>query len=266
MPPEVYIALINEAHKHGMMVHFHATALDDQKAVVKAGVDVLVHTIANQRIDDELVSILKDKKPYWAPVMGLGDTAELCQADNVFVEQVLPDSVIDDVKAGRTWLRSPPCSAPLSAQFAQREENLKYNFPRYLAAGARLVLSTDTGLTAKHSFGFGDHHEIGMYARYGLSPADIIVAATSRPAEVLGARDTGVLAKGKRADFIVLNANPLDDIRNTRAIDSVYSYGAKLDRDALQRKFKRAVVDRDAYRAKAVKDYVPHPPSSFKAE
>jgi imidazolonepropionase-like amidohydrolase len=266
MPPEVYTALINEAHKHGMMVHAHATAFDDQKAVVKAGVDVLVHTIANQRIDDEFVAILKDKKPYWAPVMGLGDTAELCQPSNAFVEQVLPDSVIADVKAGRTWLRSPPCSAPLSAQFAQREDNLKYNFPRYIAAGARLVLSTDTGLTAKHSFGFGDHHEIGMYARYGLSPADIIVAATSRPAEVLRIRDTGTLAKDKRADFIVLNANPLDDIRNTRAIDSVYLYGAKLDRDALQAKFKSAVVDRDAYQAKTVKDYVPHPPSSFKAE
>src|SRR5271166_221178 len=212
MPPEVYTALIDEAHKHGMTVHAHATALDDQKGVVKVGVDVLVHTIANQRIDDEFMAILKEKKPYWAPVMGLGDTAELCEPGNVFVEQVLPDSVIADVRAGRTWLRSPPCSAPLSAQFAQREENLKYNFPRYIEAGARLVLSTDTGLTAKHSFGFGDHHEIGMYARYGLSPADIVVAATSRPTEVLGIQDTGTIAKGKRADFIVLNANPLENI------------------------------------------------------
>jgi len=266
LPPEVYIALIQEAHKHGMIVHAHATALDDQKAVVKAGVDVLVHTIANRRIDDEFMAILEDKKPYWAPVMGLGDTAELCQPGNAFVEQVLPDSVIADVRAGRTWLRSPPCSAPLSAQFAQREENLKYNFPRYIAAGARLVLSTDTGLTAKHSFGFGDHHEIGMYARFGLSPADIIVAATSRPAEVLRMRDTGTLAKNMRADFIVLNANPLEDIRNTRAIDSVYLDGEKLDRDALQAKFKTAAVDRDAYRAKTTKDYVAHPPSSFKGE
>jgi imidazolonepropionase-like amidohydrolase len=266
MPPEVYTALINEAHKHGMTVHAHATALDDQKGVVKAGVDVLVHTIANQRLDDEFLAILKDKKPYWAPVMGLGDTAELCQDPNPFVEQVLPASVIADVRAGRTWLRSAPCSASISPQFAQREENLKYNFGRYIASGARLVLSTDTGLTAKHSFGFGDHHEIGMYARYGLSPADIIVAATSRPAEVLGIEDSGMLAKDKRADFIVLNANPLENIRNTREIDSVYLNGAKLDRVALQAKFKRAVVDRDAYQAKVKQDYVEHPPSSFKAE
>ena len=266
MPPEVYIALIAEAHKHGMKVHAHATALDDQKGVVRAGVDVLVHTIANQHIDAEFEAILQDKKPYWAPVMGLGDTAELCEPNNTFVEQVLPDSVIADVRAGRTWLPSGPCSPTPSPQFLRREENLKYNFPRYIAAGARLALSTDTGLTAKHSFGFGDHHEIGMYVHYGLSPADAIIAATSRPTEVLGINDTGALAKGKRADFIVLNGNPLENIRNTREIDNVYLAGAKLDRDSLRAKFKQAVVDRDAYQAKTKKDYVQHPPSSFKAE
>ncbi len=266
MPPEVYTALIEEAHKHGLTVHAHATVLEDQKAVVKAGVDVLVHTIANQRIDDEFMAILKEKKPYWAPVMGLGDTAELCESNNVFVEQALPDSVIADVRAGRTWLRSTPCSAAPSAQFAQREENLKYNFPRYIASGARIVLSTDSGLSAKHSFGFGDHHEIATYSRLGLSAADIVVAATSRPTEVLRIKDTGTLAKNKRADFIVLNANPLDNIRNLREIDSVYLFGQKLDRAALQAKFKRAVVDRDAFQAKTKQDYVPHPPSSIKAE
>jgi len=73
--------------------------------------------------------------------------------------------------------------------------------------------------------------------------------------------DTGVLTKGKRADFIVLNANPLENIRNTREIDDVYLYGAKLDREALRAKFKQAVVDRDATQAKAKKDYVPHPSS-----
>ncbi len=264
MPPEVYSALIQEAHKHGIIVHAHATNLEDQKAVVKAGVDVLVHTVANQKIDDEFMAILKEKKPYWTPVMGLGDTAELCEPNNLFVEQVLPDSVIADVTAGKTWLRSNPCSAAPDAQFAQREENLKYNFPKYIESGARLVLGSDAGISAKYSYGFAEHHEIGMYARLGLSPAEVIVAATSRPTEVLQIKYTGTLAKGKRADFVVLNANPLEDIRNTREIDSVYLYGAKLDRAELQAKFKQAVVDRDAYQAKTKKDYVKHPPSSRK--
>jgi imidazolonepropionase-like amidohydrolase len=73
----------------------------------------------------------------------------------------------------------------------------------------------------------------------GLSPADAIVAATSRPAEALGLTDVGMLAPGKAADFLVLNANPLENIRNTRQIDSVYLRGAKLDREALLAKWKK---------------------------
>ena len=259
MPPEVYTALIDEAHKHGMIVHAHATNLEDQKGVVRAGVDVLVHTLMAEKVDDEFIAILKAHKPYWTPVMGLGDRSELCDGDNGFIEQVLPASVIADIKAGKTWLPSPPCSAPASAQFLRREENLRYNFPKYIAAGARIVLGTDAGVSAKYSYGFAEHHEIGMYVRLGLTPAEAIIASTSRPTEVLRIKDTGVLAKGKRADFIVLNANPLENIRNTREIDSVYLGGVRLDRQALQAKFQQAVVDRDAMKAKVQKDYVPHP-------
>lgn len=241
MPPEVYTALIDEAHKHGMIVHAHATNLQDQKGVVRAGVDVLVHTVANEKIDDELVTLIQEKKPYWAPVMGLGDVSELCEGDNPFIAQVLPDSVIADIRAGKTWLPSNPCSAPANTQ---REENWNYNFGRMTAAGARVVLSTDAGVSAKYSFGFAEHHEIGMYAKFGMTPAQVIVASTSRPAELLRIKDTGTLAKGKRADFIVLSANPLEDIRNTRKIDSVYLNGVKLDREALQAKFKKASAPR----------------------
>jgi len=264
MPPDVYTALIAEAHKHGMIVHAHATNLQDQKGVLRAGVDVLVHTLVAEKIDNEFVSILREKRPYWVPVMGLGDRSELCDGDTPFIEQVLPDSVINDIRAGKTWLPSTPCSAPANAQFAQREENLKYNFPKYIAAGARIVLGSDAGVSAKYSYGFAEHHEIRMYVRLGLSPSEAIMASTSRPTEVLRIDETGTLATGKRADFIVLNANPLEDIRNTRQIDSVYLNGTKLDRQALQAKFKQAVVDRDATQAKVRTEYVAHPPSSRK--
>ena len=98
------------------------------------------------------------------------------------------------------------------------------------------MLGSDAGVSAKYSYGFAEHHEIGMYVRLGLTPAEAIVASTSRPTEVLRIGDTGTLARGKRADFIVLNANPLENIRNTRQIDSVYLYGARLDPEALQAK------------------------------
>jgi imidazolonepropionase-like amidohydrolase len=81
---------------------------------------------------------------------------------------------------------------------------------------------------------------MGRYVELGLTPAQAIVASTSRPAEALGLKDVGVLAEGKVADFLVLNANPLDDIKNTRQISAVYLGGVKLDRDAMLAKWKQA--------------------------
>jgi imidazolonepropionase-like amidohydrolase len=238
LQPDVYGAIIDEAHKHGILVHAHATNMADQKAVVKAGVDVVVHTIMAEKLDDEYVALLKEKKPYWAPVMGLGDRPELCD-DGAFVEQDLPAQTIADIREGRNALNIPGCNAPPNPNAARREENLKYNFMKMIESGARIVLSTDAGVLPKYSFGSAEHHEMGMYARLGLPPQQIIVAATSRPAEVLRIKDTGTIAAGKRADFVVLNANPLETIRNTRAIDSVFLRGLKIDRESLLAGWKR---------------------------
>ena len=85
---------------------------------------------------------------------------------------------------------------------------------------------------------------MGMYVRLGLSPAEVLTAATSRAAEVMRLNDTGTLAAGKRADFIVLGANPLEDIRNTRSIESVYLSGAAIDRDQIAARWKASYATR----------------------
>jgi imidazolonepropionase-like amidohydrolase len=123
---------------------------------------------------------------------------------------------------------------------ALREERLKRNFMKMIDSGARLILGTDAGIRPGTAFGSSDHHEIAHWVQMGLTPAQAIIAATSRPAEALGLNDVGTLGEGKRADFIVLDANPLDDIRNTRQIASVYLRGALLDRNALIAKWKKA--------------------------
>ena len=238
MTPEVYTAIIDEAHKHGMKVHAHATTLADQKAVVRAGIDVLVHTVGSEKLDDEYLAILREKKPYWTTVIGLGDRTEVCDND-AFVDQTLPAKVVATIRATVEARPLAPSCGPRSPNAAAREETLAYNFSKMIASGARLVLGTDAGIHAGYTFGSADHHEIARWVQFGLPPSEAIVAATQRPAEVIGIGDLGTLAVGKSADFIVLNANPLDNIRNTRQIASVYLRGVRLDRDALLAKWKK---------------------------
>lgn len=230
MPPEVYNAIIDEAHRLGMLVQAHAIQMMDQKAVVRAGADVLVHTVQNEPLDDELMALLREKKPYWTTVIGLGDRSEACNGDP-FVDQSYPPHVLEEIRQ-----KDCPPPAPTSAN---RERILFNNLPKYVASGARLVLGTDAGIDARHAFGWADHHEMSRWVQSGISPAEAIVAATSRPAALIGIPDLGTLAVGKSADFLVLTANPLEDIRYTRRIDQVYIKGAALDRAAMVREFQR---------------------------
>jgi imidazolonepropionase-like amidohydrolase len=215
LTPELYGAIIDEAHKHGLRVTAHIFTLEDAKGLLRAGIDAFAHGIRDRDIDDEALALFRAHP-------------------NVVVAPNLPDR---GVATDLSWLRGSVPAEDLrklqeaatdrpeaQAAFAIQARNLaKLN-----AAGVRIALGTD-GNTP-----WGPHAEMADMVAAGMSPAQVIVAATRNSADLLKLADAGTLEAGRSADFIVLDANPLDDITNTRRISSVYLRGVLVDRANLR--------------------------------
>jgi imidazolonepropionase-like amidohydrolase len=211
LTPEIYGAIIDEAHKRGLRVTAHIFDLEDAKGLIRAGIDALAHGVRDRDIDEELVAMFK-------------------QRPNLILTPNLPDR---GVKVDLSWLRSglpPEEFAKLEAANTDRPKAREFygiqarNLAKLNAAGVRITLGTDGNRP------WGPHEEMLDMVLAGMTPMQVIVAATRNSAEFLRLADAGTLQAGKSADFIVLDANPLDDITNTRRISSVILRGAAVDR------------------------------------
>ena len=211
LTPEIYGAIINEAHKRGLRVTAHIFELEDAKGLIRAGVDVFAHGIRDKDVDDELVVMFK-------------------QRPNLVLTPNLPDR---GVKMDLSWLRASLAADEFAKLEAANTDRPKVqdlfgiqarNLAKLNAAGVRITLGTDGNRP------WGPHDEMLDMVSAGMRPMQVIVAATRNSAELLRLADAGTLEAGKSADFIVLDANPLDDITNTRRISAVVLRGAAVDR------------------------------------
>lgn len=211
MPPDIYATLIDEAHRDGLRVTAHLRDIEDAKRLLRAGIDAFAHGVRTSDIDDEAVALYK-------------------QRANLVLVPTLPNR---GVKADLSWLRdSMPADqlAKLEAANTDRPQRQKEfgiqsrNLAKLNAAGIRIAFGTD-GNTP-----WAPHVQMLDMVMSGMTPMQVITAATRNSAEFMRIADMGTLAPDKSADFIVLNANPLDDITNTRRIAAVYLRGAAVDR------------------------------------
>jgi imidazolonepropionase-like amidohydrolase len=209
--PEQYAAIIDEAHKRNIRVTAHIFNMDDAKGLMRAGLDAFAHGIRDKDIDDETVAMFKERP-------------------HLFLNANLPPR---GVKLDRSWMR-PGVSAEEYAKLEETNTDRPQaqafhaiqarNLAKLNSAGIRIIMGDDGNRA------WGPHEEMLDMVLAGMTPMQVIVASTRNGAEFLRLTDSGTLQAGKSADFIVLDANPLDDITNTRRIAAVVLRGAAVDR------------------------------------
>jgi imidazolonepropionase-like amidohydrolase len=240
LPSPLSRAIIDEGHKHGLKVNAHVFYYTDAVDLVDAGIDGFAHLVRDKEMDDTLVAavvkkgvyVMPNLSPEWSTYTGTPHWLQDGDPLMTLLQASTPPAVVERMK--QTFTNAD------EAIVAKRRESygiLQRSLARLTKAGARIVLGSDTGLQ-DHLFGMAEQHELESMQKAGMSPMQVIVAATSRPAEYLKLETMGTLKAGKDATFLVLDANPLDDIINTQRISQVFVKGAAVDRAAMRARLR----------------------------
>jgi imidazolonepropionase-like amidohydrolase len=232
MPYDIADAIIEAAHQDHLRVTAHIFYLQDAQHLVDHGVNGLAHSVRDKPVDEALMSAMKSKGT-WQMAATLSREASMFVygqtppfVDDPFFKRSVSSKVIETLKSSsyEARIRSDPEFSRYRGFLNTAEKNLK----RLADAGVKYGFGTDTGPPGRFP-GYFEHWEMELMVEAGLSPMQVITAATGNSAEFLQAKDLGTLEAKKWADLIVLDKNPVEDIKNTRTIRAVYIAGNKVD-------------------------------------
>ncbi len=231
MTPEIYKAVIEEAHQKHMRVAAHEYSREDARQLVADGVYVLAHSVRDQVVDDAFVQAMKQNKVWYVPTFTVDESFFVYAGRPAFMQTAFFQQAAGPKLMAK--FNAPGYAEKINqdAQTAQHRKDFaigQQNLKKLFDAGVNVGFGTDSGASPGRIPGFAEHHELELMVEAGLTPMQAITAATGENAKLLHLSDRGTIAVGKRADLLVLDADPLADIRNTRRIFAVYHEGRSI--------------------------------------
>jgi len=234
LDPDVYRAAIEEAHAQGLRVAVHIHDLDDAKAVVRAGADIIAHGVRDRPVDEEFIALLKQNDVWYVPTLALDEATFIYAEQPAWMQtEFFANAVHPEVRARmadpewqRTTLEDPRAAAARRA-LATNQRNLK----TLHEAGVKIAFGTDSGANPFRIPGVAEHRELALMVEAGLTPLEAIRIATANSAALLELEDRGRLAPGLSADLVVLDGDPTADIAASTRIVGVWHRGRPVERE-----------------------------------
>lgn len=230
MPWEAVHGVLDEAHRRGLRAATHLFYLDDAKRLLREGSDMVAHSIRDRDVDAELLDLLGER--------GVCTVPTLTREVSTFVYARRPDFFDDPfflrwgdrremARVTAPAFRDEMARSPAAARYREALLQAQRNLKAVADAGLPVAMGTDAGPPARFP-GYFEHMELSLMAEAGLAPAQILYSATGGAAACLGLEDVGTLQAGRWADFLVMDADPLADVANTRSLSRVYVAGNEI--------------------------------------
>ena len=230
--PDVYAAATDETHKQHLRIAAHVYYLADAKRLIEDGVDILAHSVRDQELDADTISMIKNKNVYYIPTLQLEESFYVYAENPPWMQSAFFKTALSPELQAE--LNSPAYKTKIQSDKAtpvhkQALQTAMVNVRKLLDAGAPIAFGTDSGANPYRIQGFAEQRELELLVQAGMTRLQAIHSATGVNAKMLHLDNkTGTVEKGKQADLLVLDADPMDDITNTRKIVSVFHNGSQL--------------------------------------